>query len=197
MVERLFRGMTGGFFVDIGAGDGITLSNTYYFERNLGWTGICFEPNPSAYEKLRQNRKCLCINGAVSDRRGNARFLKIEGYSEMLSGLVEKYDSMHMARIEKELTTYGGTKREIMVPCYNLNETLAQNGVSHVDYMSLDTEGSEFAILKSLDFQQVAYRTIGVENNYGDCMIEKYLSGRGFRLEVILGADEMYVKRLP
>ena len=197
LVERVFRGMTGGFFIDIGAGDGITLSNTYYFERSLGWTGICFEPNPTVFESLQQNRKCLCINGAVSDRKGEARFLKIDGYSEMLSGLVGKYEPLHVTRIERELTVYGGTRREIMVPCYELNEILAKNGVSHVDYLSIDTEGSEFDILKSLDFKRIAFRATSVENNYGDDRIEKHLNGRGFRLAAILGPDEIYLKRSP
>ena len=197
IVEQLFRGMRGGFFVDIGASDGITLSNTYYLERNLGWTGICFEPNPAAYEKLRQNRKCLCINGAVSNQKGQGRLLRIDGYSEMLSGLLDKYDPMHLVRIEKELREHGGKREEIMVRCYDLNEVLADNGVTHVDYLSIDTEGSEFDILKSVDFEQATYKTISVEDNYGDDRIEKHLKAKRFKLVAIIGTDEIYVRRPP
>jgi FkbM family methyltransferase len=194
LVEELFQGKTGGFFVDIGAHDGITLSNTYYLEKNLGWTGICVEPNPTVYAKLLKNRKCICLNGAVSDRKGESVFLKVDGYSEMLSGLLGKYDPKHLQRIEKELRLFGGTKRQITVPCLDLNEVLTQHNVRHVDYLSIDTEGSEFDILKSVNFDHIKCAAISVENNFGEGNLEKLLKSRGFKLIAIIGTDEFYLK---
>lgn len=55
-----------------------------------------------------------------------------------------------------------------------LNDVLADNGVTRVDYLSIDTEGSEFDILKSIDFEQVTYKAISAENNYLDGRIEKH-----------------------
>ena len=126
IVKEIFHEMPGGFFVEVRAHDGITQSNTYYLEKNLGWKGICIEPNLRIYEKLRKNRKCLCLNTAISDQPGNFRFLKIDGYSEMLSGLIEKYDPRHVERIKKEIGIYGGIAVEITVAvnysCWVLTE---------------------------------------------------------------------------
>lgn len=200
LVNEIFNHTTNGFFVDIGAHDGVTLSNTYYLEKNLSWKGICIEANPDAYERLRRNRNCLCIQAAISAQRGgNMRFLRIEGYSQMLSGLIDKYDPRHVERIRKELDLYGGKAEEIMVPNNNLNELLAKSSVRRVDYLSVDVEGSELEILQSLDFGQVNYRVIGAENNYGDDKIEKHMNRHGFKLVAVVGSDEFYVdkKRSP
>jgi FkbM family methyltransferase len=192
--EKVFRGLVGGFFVDIGAHDGVSLNNTYFFEEKLGWTGICFEPNPDVFEKLARNRKCICLNGAVSNRGGEATFLKIDGYAEMLSGLLDKYDPKHLKRIEQEIRLYGGGKQVVTVSCYELNEVLAENGVMHVDYLSIDAEGSELEILRSVDFERVEYDVISVENNYGDNAVKEHLKRYGFKLIATLGTDEIYVR---
>lgn len=194
VTQELFPGKTGGFFVDIGAYDGITLSNTYYLEKQLGWTGICFEPNPVAYEKLLKNRTCVCVNGAVSGHKGESIFLKIRGYTEMLSGLVDMYEPRHSQRIDNELKLFGGAAQQITVTCYNLNEVLSDHGVRHIDYLSVDTEGSELDIIKSIDFKMLDFSSICVENNFGSSEFEKYLKTKGFNLVAIVGIDEFYYK---
>lgn len=60
----LHNGKKDGFYVDIGANDGVSISNTLLFE-NLGWQGFCVEASPKTYEALRKNRKCDCYNLAV------------------------------------------------------------------------------------------------------------------------------------
>src|SRR5687767_14863567 len=84
---EVFKGKRGGVFVDIGANDGITLSNTYFFEKYRDWTGICIEPIPAVFEKLRANRKAICVNGCIAPSNGTAEFLWVSGAAEMLSGL--------------------------------------------------------------------------------------------------------------
>ena len=103
IVEKLFAGKQKGTFVDIGANDGITFSNTYFLEK-MGWNGLAVEPIPSAYEKLVKNRKCITVNCCIAPKTGKERFRVITGYSEMLSGLIDEYDPRHLARIE------GGTR---------------------------------------------------------------------------------------
>jgi hypothetical protein len=67
-----------GFFFDIGANDGINISNTYYFEKVLNWTGIAIEPLPRAYKQLLVNRRCFKVTGCVTDYDGETRFLEID-----------------------------------------------------------------------------------------------------------------------
>ena len=70
IVDEYFKGKNNGFFVDIGAHDGIECSNSAFFEYHRDWTGICVEPGPIEYEKLTKNRRCTCINGCVSNYNG-------------------------------------------------------------------------------------------------------------------------------
>ena len=64
-----------GYFVDIGAYDGINYSNTLYLEKNLNWSGICIEPDVKTYESLIINRNCICENLAVNGFKGKVPFI--------------------------------------------------------------------------------------------------------------------------
>src|SRR5205809_1665087 len=75
-----------GFFVDIGAHDGINFSNSNFFEVNRAFKGLCIEPNPKVFSQLKKNRKCDVLNVCIAATVGTVKFLAIEGYSEMLSG---------------------------------------------------------------------------------------------------------------
>src|SRR3972149_7200372 len=120
--ETFFPVKQDGIFVDIGAYDGVTISNSYFFEKDLGWKGICIEPNPQVFAKLQQSRKAICIQACISDKKETAKFLKVSGYSEMLSGLSDKYDPKHLRRIDREIAKFGGEKQEIEVPTVTVNE---------------------------------------------------------------------------
>ena len=195
LAEKLFKGRQNGLFIDIGANDGTIFSNTYYLEKNMGWTGFCFEPNPAAYARLIENRECTCIKCGVADFSGRATFLNIEGRCEMLSGLIDKYDPHHIARIEKELKLYGGKKEKIEIECVRLKDILGDRNIQYVDYLSIDTEGSELDILKSIDFEHTYFGVISVENNYDDGRIRKYMRSKNFKFIAVLSGDEFYINR--
>ena len=97
-----------GFFLDIGANDGKTFSNSLLFEEN-GWEGICVEPHPEIFKQLDAHRKCHLINACVSDTDGIVKFMMIEGPENMLSGIVDFFDDHHMERIQKGLKKNGGS----------------------------------------------------------------------------------------
>ena len=191
--ENYFFFFKNGIFVDIGAHDGISLNNTYFFEKEMGWTGICIEPIPEIFERLKANRNAVCIQGCVSDQVGNKKFLQISGPVEMLSGLVDKYDPRHLKRIDRELLGEGGYSEIIDVKCYLLNELLEEQGIDHVNFLSLDTEGGEFEILSSIDFSRVKIDVITVENNYNDPRFIYLLSKNGFRFVTSLEQDMIFV----
>ena len=193
IVEQMFPNLRNGVFVDIGAHDGISFSNTYFLEQHLGWTGIAIEPMPAVFERLDKNRSCIKINGCISAKEGKARFRQISGYSEMLSGLVEQYDPRHNERIDKEIVHHGGVIEEIEVVCYRLQPLLEEHGLQNVHYMNIDVEGAEYEILRSIDFSAVNIMACGVENNYRDYRIPKLMKENGFKLEAIVG-DEIYIK---
>ena len=193
IIEKLFPGKKNGFFVDIGANDGITFSNTYLLEK-MGWNGLAVEPIPSVYDKLVENRLCRTVNGCVAPVSGKERFRVITGYPQMLSGLVDEYDPRHIERINRELDSYGGEYTDIEVKCYNFNELLEGNGIFQVDHLSIDVEGEEYKILNSIDFNHIHISVIGVENCYLDLRIPHLLIRRGFAFHSIVG-DEFYQNR--
>ena len=131
----------GGTFVDIGAHDGVTYSNSFFFETMRGWRGVAIEPNPDVFAKAAANRKCTVLNCCVSNEAGTVPFLKISGYSEMLSGIVDNYHPEHRQRIEQEIRQFGGSAEVIPVETRTLNDIAAQCGLDEISYLSIDTEG--------------------------------------------------------
>lgn len=188
----IFRNRFNGVFIDVGAHDGISFSNTFYFETNRKWKGICFEPNPEVFNKLEKNRLCQKVQCCIGQENSEVLFWQISGYSEMLSGIKGKFDNRHISRIDKELTNRGGELKEIIVPMRMLSSfDLFVN--NRINYLSIDTEGGEFDILKSIDFIQYEIDTITVENNYNDEGISRFLKGFGYVRLCKLGCDEIYV----
>ncbi len=192
LAEKIFPQKRNGIFVDIGANDGIAFSNTYFLEQ-IGWNGLVIEPIPSVYEALVENRRCITINGCIAPRSGKGRFRVITGYSQMLSGLVDEYDPRHLKRIERELSSNGGSYEDVEVDCYKLDELLEKHGIAQVDYLSIDVEGAEFDILNSIDFAALRIDVVSVENNYLDARIPELLSARGFEFHTRVGVDFFYI----
>ncbi len=196
--EHYFKNRRGGVFIDIGAHNGMTYSNTYFFEKELGWTGICIEPLPERFAELQVCRSCICIQGCVADTDGVSQLLKVSSpyvNTEMLSGLQDKYDPRHFERMKIEVATYGGSYEYIDVQCYKLNGLLEKNGITHVNFLSIDTEGGEFDILSSIDFSKYKIDVITVEDNYGDSRFISFLEEKGYTLITRLGMDLLFVHK--
>jgi FkbM family methyltransferase len=194
--ENFFKNRTvPGIFVDVGAYDGVTFSNTLFFERYLGWRGVCVEPLPTAFEKLKAVRSAVCLNCAISDRAGTAAFLDIDmprGFEKMFSGLKANFDERHRRVINK---SKGRIAREIQVDVRRLSDILSENSVSRIDYLTIDTEGSEWRILRDFDLSAYGISVISVENPYDNEKLRKHIKGQGFRLVHSFGGyDELYVK---
>ena len=194
IAETLFPGVQRGIFVDIGAHDGITFSNTYFLEKMLRWHGLAIEPNPVVYKRLKKNRACKTLNCCVAANSGKYKFRMISGYAEMLSGLVQSYDPTHLTRIGRELEYYGGDIEDIYVRGFSINDLLEDQGLQQVHYLSIDVEGAELEILQALDTNRFDINVIGVENNYKDFRIPKIMKQIGYKFHSIVG-DEFYVKQ--
>lgn len=165
----IFKGFKNGFFIDVGAHDGVNLNNTLFFEKTHKWTGINIEPIKSVYNKLVTNRPaCINIECAVSDTDGYADFLCNIGYTEMLSGLKNEYDQRHLQRISYETQIMGGKNNTIIVETKRLDTICKKYNIKHINYLSIDVEGGEFSVIKSIDFKDIFIDVIGFENNYID-----------------------------
>ena len=193
LAEEIFPNKKSGVFIDIGAHDGVSFSNTFFLEKKLNWTGLAIEPIPELYKQLKKNRKCRTLHGCVSDKSGEVEFLSIDGQAQMLSGITSKYNKAHWKRIDRECALSPGSTRKLLLPCFTLNEILQKESLYHIDYLSIDVEGSEYSILNNFNFKRFHISVIGIENNYHEYCIPQLLKKNGFCIHSILGADEFYI----
>jgi FkbM family methyltransferase len=193
-VDEYFKSKENGFYIEIGAHDGISGSNTLFFEKFRNWKGICIEPGLEEFKKLNENRNSININACISDYDGKSEYNYIEGYSMMLSGLSENYDTTHESRINRELSQFGGKINKIEMTVFKLQTILDNQEIKEIDYCSIDTEGSEFNIINSIDFDKTLVKLFSVENNYGDTKIQKFLEGKGYILYRKIQWDDIFIK---
>ena len=194
-IDEYFDKKEGLTFLDIGAHDGVSISNTFFLEKERKWKGICVEAQPSEFQKLKSNRDCTCVNVAVSDYNGETDFIYVEGYANMLSGISDDYNLSHMQRIRNEVSTYGGAINTIKVPVRTLQSILDEHNTHEIDFCSIDTEGSEFNIIKSIDFDKTEIKVFIIENNYGEKTIEEFLVEKGYYLYKKIEWDDVFVKK--
>jgi len=188
--REVFRGKRDGVFVEIGGYDGIAGSNCLFFELMRGWTGLLIEPSPTFFARAAAFRRATCLQVAVADQEGEAEFLDVtEGLSQM-SGLTASYDASLRAAVEADTRHRGAL---IRVPTTTLAAILDEHGLAEVDYISLDVEGGEMAVLSSFPFER--YRVIAwtSENNTGGTEIPELMHDRGYRRVETLGVDDVYV----
>jgi FkbM family methyltransferase len=193
-IDEYLNEKQNGFFIEIGAHDGMSCSNTLFFEEFRNWTGICIEPGPEEFKKLNENRKSINLNCCISDYDGESEYTYIEGYSMMLSGLSESYNESHQNRINNEVNHYGGNINRIKMLVHKLQTILEKNNITEVDYCSIDTEGSEFNIIKSIDYDKSNIKIFSIENNYGDTEIKDFLESKGYTLYKKIQWDDIFIK---
>lgn len=178
-----------GYYVEIGASDGIELSNTYLLEIN-NWKGICVEPIPTRYDKLIQNRpNAICYNKAVYHTSDLEVLFTISNRYDLLSGVTDYLTTY------KDLVMFDHT--DILVQTKTLNDILIDaKAPSFIEYLSVDTEGTELEILKSVDLKKYKFGIIDVEHNYEEPRrsdIRKLLLDNGYELQLENKWDDRYV----
>jgi len=181
--QNVFKGFKNGFFVDVGAYDGIHINNTLYFEEMNQWNGINIEPNKKIYDALVVNRpNNINLNCAVFNEDGETEFLLNTGYTEMLSGIKNTFDSRHTTRLQNENKKYGSTTESVNIITKRLETIFDEHTVNHVHYLSIDVEGAEFEVIQSINFDKVFVDVIAFENNYNDKSIPiiNYLEERDY-----------------
>jgi len=181
--HNIFKGYKNGFYVDVGAHDGVTINNTLYFEKNHNWSGINIEPIKSVFDKLVINRpNDINLNCAVCNNDGVTEFLCNTGYTEMISGIKSNFDPRHLQRLYNENIQMGSSTEIIKVNTKKLETIFDENNISHINYLSIDVEGAEFEAIKSINFDKVFIDIINFENNYNDVSVPiiKYLEEKGY-----------------
>lgn len=176
-----------GFFVELGANDGYTQSNSFYFELKRNWRGILIEPSPHKY------LQCLKFRGGVNDIYCNAcvgfdyteKFVEIV-YANLMSFAPELSkdladQSAHLAKAQEHMAA-GETSFSFGAATVPLSTLLDRSGAPDVvDFLSLDVEGGEFDVLRGIDHTRHRFRYILVEAR-DPARIAAYLAEHGYAL---------------
>jgi len=191
VIDRLFAGKTQGVFVDVGAYDGVTGSNSLFFEQRRGWTGVMVEPVAAQAAAARMARKAPCIECAVGPEEGRASFIEVtKGFTQM-SGLETHYDSNLLDRVRSD-PRHAENRIEIEVK--TLSSILIETKTPHPDFVSLDIEGGEIAVLEAFPFADHDVGVWAIENNTGKSDLNRLMSSKGYALIEFCGPDEIYHK---
>ena len=143
-----------GVFIEVGATDGYTESNTYNLEKYNGWRGVLIEPIPDLYRKcVRERPRSQVYNCALvsDDYHGDTVVMK-QGY--LMSTVKDALGEEEKEHLEKARHFHGARAEEITVPARTLTSILDEAGVTHIDFFSLDVEGYEHNVLRGLDFDR-------------------------------------------
>jgi len=135
-----------GFFVDIGANDGVNQSTTWYYEKTLNWNGILIEPLPHIFKELKKNRskQNFYFNCAAVSREFKDEEIKISHDEDSLTAQIEKYETTNENK--KTISVKAKTIKKI------LNSVISNK--QKIDFFSLDVEGAEFEVLNGIDFDE-------------------------------------------
>ena len=186
IVYELLNKRKNGFFIDIGATDGITSNNSFKFEKDWGWNGICIEPNKPFYDKLIENRQCHCFNICVGSelQNGLVAFREDKGNGELSS--ISSFNDF-----------------SYFTPCLSLNKIVQSMNITNIDFLSIDTEGNELNIIKDIDFDNINIECICYEHNkhFGEMWlikslaIDNMLRQSGYEKVMDLDSDSIFIKK--
>lgn len=193
-VTRILKEKRDGYFVEVGANNGFTMSNTYLLEKNYGWKGICIEATPYRITELMNTRpNSICISNAVfSESNLELDFTIVP--IDILNTLTE------YAEIAVDFLTQSGTI--VKVNTKTLTDILTENNApENIDYLSIDTNGSENKVLEGLDFTKYNFKIITVKNSLTperQNTIQQILTSNGYCLQQTVNmvdniTDSLYV----
>ena len=188
-----FEGRDHGFFIEAGAYDGETFSNTYAFE-GMGWRGLLVEAHPGLAETCRQKRPdSTVVHAALGgpDAEGDITFTCADATDRPGPLSFAVATQAHIERCRRE----GYALKQVSVPCRPLN-SLLDGLTENVDLLSIDVEGMELEVLRGFDIKKYQPDVILVESSDAEekRAIAEYLTGFGFRADFKRGPNTFYIK---
>ena len=173
-----------GFYVDSGANEAKFLSNTYFFDKCLGWSGLCIEPNPAYHKELSETRSCTLVKDCISN---------VDQWVHMdmpIDGTLSSVQS----------TTTTAQEKNLNIHCEPLDKMLSrvQSNVSmyQIDFWSLDIEGYEMTVLKDINFQKIKIDVLLIEDFWINTrQLDRFMNGAGYVKFQQLPIDALYTSR--
>jgi FkbM family methyltransferase len=167
-IEKIL-GYRNGYFIEIGANNGINQSNTLYFEKFKGWCGLLIEPHPGLFFQLQKNRsrKSICINAACTSFSFENDSMKMM-YSDLMTTSLEDFNILSNSTEHALLGTkyMVGQPSEFTARTNTMQQILEEvNAPKRIDLFSLDVEGSEFEVLSGINHEMYRFNLICVETS--------------------------------
>jgi FkbM family methyltransferase len=174
-----------GFFIELGAMNGVEFSNTLFFEKNLNWNGVLIEPT-TQFEQLKINRpNCYNFNYAISEVDGDVEFLGEHALGGVLS-------TMH----DDHKFGWGLDKKpSYFVKSKPISEVVKNIDIKTVDLFSIDVEGGEYEVLSTFDWDIKVYIVL-IEMSHDKEKNEKcrnLLKSKGFEFDMVIGCNEVWI----
>ena len=191
-----------GFFVELGAGDGVYESPTHFLEKSLCWTGILVEPTNNEFPRLRAQRpRSVTVHGAVcpdsssssSSSSSSEPFqdITLNGVWTGWSGFPAYFSQSHSAAVQQKVKegASGGAEGgweavNVPVKCFTINALLERQKVTHVDYMAVSVQGAEGGVLRSMDFNRTSVDVLDVDISSRSSQdvqeLKGFLTSKGF-----------------
>ena len=180
VLETVFPGVVNGFFVDVGSGDGVDISNTYALERK-GWTGVCIDAFPGDM----RSRTCQVGRAAGDSEAGK----HVTFYSDGILGGIKQYLGQNKEAVEKE-------GRPVDLVTTTLGDILSRaKAPQYIHFMSLDIEGAELAALQGFPFDKYQLGALVVEHNFEEpkrANLQLLLEQHGYKRVHSWYADDFY-----
>lgn len=191
VIRRYFSSTRNGTFVELGALDGATYSNTKRLEDEFGWTGVLIEPHPIAFQLLRVNRRnCALYNCAVGC---------VDSVSLCINPRTPAVSSVQGASGESFYKEWHPSSTTVVVPCRRLSDILQEAGRTTVDFLSLDVEGYELEVLESIDWSVIRIEVILIEmlsdNPEKNQQCRALLTDQGYIHDGFAAHNELWVRR--
>ena len=200
VVEEVFKGMKYGYFVELGAADGVFISNTYVLEKDLEWDGLCVDAHSTNFEKLKKNRTCSVDNSFVLVDGKEVEYTEFENTGDKESLFSSIYPPSYYNDKPKTLRKIQTKSLYTIFGEYNVPTI--------VHYMSMDLEGCEYKVLK--DYFEKEYcptkpvfftrniLTLSVEHNFLEparTNLRNLLQEHNFTFVRELMHDDLYINR--
>lgn len=189
ILNRIFNKKTGNC-VEVGGFDGVTGSNTYFFEK-IGWRCLIVEPMPDFCQKIRNARTCEIAEVAASNKAGEVEFYVAVGVETLST--IEK-DDQHFARIK---CLSDKAIRKITVNTARLNDILLERKMTDIDFLTIDVEGHEMSVLLGMSFDEIKPRIIIIEDNSNgaDAEVKRFMEFVSYKRFMRTGCNDWYAKK--
>jgi FkbM family methyltransferase len=188
---EIFGFKSSGTFVEIGAYDGVSLSNSLFFEQ-LGWRGLLVEAHPELAERCKTARPAATVVHAAlgATDGGAASFSMVRGEHGLDTLSFLGTNDQHRQRILSKK----GVIEQVSVAIRSLRSLLAEADITSVDWMSVDVEGGELDVLKGAGLDSIRPKVIVVEDNSRghDYQVMRYLASFGYKRVQTVGCNDFY-----